>query len=313
MQVLWIITDRQHEATLYAWRKRVETGYLNPPSGICLNVLATASRHGDFRLATDVFRILGNRIHTFQLHHYEALIEAYVNSSDLKSALTVLCVMSSSGVFPTEASTRPLFIYLRQEPSRPTEAFEILKELKGSKRDVPTPAVNCIIEACIHQNDLAQAVEYYKNLHTVCSAGPTTATFNALLRGCSQAARKDLAMFLASEMLALDVAPDALTYDRLILVCLDADPSSDTRNTDTEYEDAMRYLAEMKGMGWFPRRGTVVALVKRCCEVGDDRAWQLLEEMERRGMSVRNLETWLEEHWMGNEDAREVRRLSKMA
>lgn len=313
MQVPWIITDFQHDATLYAWRKRVETGYLNPPSGICLNVLATASRYGDFRLATDVFRILGNRTHTFQLHHYEALIEAYVNSSDLRSALTVLCVMSAAGIFPTEASTRALFVYLRQEPPRPAKAFEILKELKDSKRDIPTPAVNCIIEACIHRDDLSQAFEHYKNLHTVCSAGPTTATFNVLLRGCSQATRKDLAMFLASEMLALGVAPDALTYDRLILVCLDADPSSDIRNTGTEYEDALRYLAEMKSMGWFPRRGTLVALVKRCSEVGDDRAWELLEEMEKRGMSIHTLETWLEKNWTGDEDAREVRRLSKIA
>lgn len=120
-------------------------------------------------------------------------------------------------------------------------------------------------------------------------------------------------MFLASEMLALDVAPDALTYDRLILVCLEADPSSDTRNKDTEYEDALRYLAEMKDMGWFPRRGTIVALVKRCCEMGDDRAWQLLEEMERRGMSAQGLRTWVEEHWMGSESAREARGLTKVA
>lgn len=220
--------------------------------------------------------------------------------------------MSSSGIPPTEASTRPLFIYLRQEPSRPTEAFRILKELKDSKRDIPTPAVNCIIEACIHQNDLSQAFEHYKNLHTLCSAGPTTATFNVLFRGCSQTARKDLAMFLASEMLALDVAPDALTYDRLILVCLEADPVSDTRDTDTEYQDALRYLAEMKDMGWYPRRGTLVALVKRCCEVGDDQAWELLGEMEQRGIPVHSLETWLEKNWTGDEDAKEVRRLTKL-
>ncbi|SLM33839.1 Pentatricopeptide repeat [Lasallia pustulata] len=300
------------EATLYAWRKRVESGYLNPPSGICLNVLATASRHGNFRLATDVFRILGNRTYTFQLHHYEALLEAYINGYDLRSALTLLCVMYSSGVPPTESSTRALFIYLRQKPFWPTKAFQILKELKDSKWDIPTPAVNCIIEACVHQNDLAQAIEHYKNLHTLCSAGPTTATFNVLLRGCSQTARKDLAMFLASEMLALNVPPDALTYDRLILVCLDADASYDTCNTDTGYKDALRYLAEMKGMGWFPRRGTVVALVKTCCEVGDDMTWELLGEMERRGMDVPGLEAWLEKNWTGDEGAK-ARRLAKMA
>lgn len=291
-----------HEATLYAWRKRVETDYLNPPSGVCINVLNTAARHGNFRLATDVFRILGRRASTLQLYNYEAILEAYMNSSDLRTALTILTIMASGGVQPEEATTRPIYFYLRESPSRPPEALSILRDLKDAQRIIPTVAINCILEASIHQNDLASAIETYKVLHTLCSAGPTTATFNALFRGCSKASRKDLAMFLASEMLALKIPPDALTYDRLILVCIDG------RGQD-DYNDAFQYFEEMKAMGWWPRRGTLVAMVKRCCENGDERVFALVEEMEGRGMDVVGVQRWVGESWKGNEEARKAREM----
>lgn len=288
-----------HEATLYAWRKRVDTDYLNPPSGVCINVLNTAARHGNFRLATDVFRILSRRTNTLQLCNYEALLEAYITASDLRTALTILTIMASGGVQPEEATTRPLYLYLRDSTSRPPEALSILRDLKDAQRAIPTVAINCILEASIHQDDLASAIEIYKVLHTLCPAGPTTATFNALFRGCSKASRKDLAMFLASEMLALKIPPDALTYDRLILVCIDGKGKED-------YADAFRYFEEMKGMGWWPRRGTLVAMAKRCCEDEDERVFGLLEEMEGRGMEVVGLQRWVGESWKGGEGARGV-------
>src|SRR5438552_17341733 len=96
----------QYDGTKYAWKKRVETNFINPSDGICLNVLNTAARHGDFDLATEVFRVLGNRSVRFEMHHYEALLEAYTASGDIRSALMVLCVMEGAGIEPSEASTR---------------------------------------------------------------------------------------------------------------------------------------------------------------------------------------------------------------
>lgn len=285
-----------HEATLYVWHKRVETSYLNPPSGTCINILNTAARHGDFRLATDVFRILGNRSQTLHLYHYESLLESYLASSDLKAALTLLTVMTSSGVPPTDASTRPIFLHLRQSPSLPANAHSILRHLSDTDRPIPAPAINVIIESHIHHHDLASAIETYKTLHELCPAGPTTATFNALFRGCAKAVRKDLAMFLAAEMLALNVPPDALTYDRLMLVCLNANEEE-----EEGFVDAWRYFEEMRGVGWWPRAGTMVALAKRCCERGDERVWRLVGEVEGQGLTVRKMETLVKDHWRGGE------------
>ncbi|MCJ1410577.1 hypothetical protein MMC19_004663 [Ptychographa xylographoides] len=280
-----------HEATLYTWRKRVESGYLNPPSGICINVLNTAARHGDFRLATDVFRVLGNRTTSLQPYHYEALFEAYLAGDYFRAALTVLTVMASSTTaLPTEATTRPLYLYLRQSPQYPIQAFTTLKNLHKANKTIPTVAINAIIEAHVAHSDLTAAITVYKSLHTLSSTGPTTATFNAIFRGCSKARRKDLAMFMAAEMLALKVDPDALTYDRLVLVCIEG-------GTEVDLDDAWRYFGEMKDRGWWPRRGTLVAMAKKGCERGDERIWELVEEMEGRGMDVAGVQRWVGENW----------------
>lgn len=302
-----------YPATVYAWRKRVETGYLNPPSGVCHNILNTASRHGDFRLATDVFRVLGNRTHTPALHHYEALLESYLSASDLKTALTLLTLMTAAGVSPTEASTRPIYIYLKESSSVPATAVSILHELRCADREVPIAAANVVIEASIYHQDLAFAMETYKTLHTLCPSGPNTATFNALFRGCGHSHRKDLAMFLASEMVALKVPPNVLTYDRLVLVCLDA-----SEDLEEGFEDAWRYFREMKGMGWWPRHGTVVALARRSCEREDERVWELVGEGEEEGIERGKMEALVGEWWggkgmegNGDEEIRRERRMER--
>ncbi|KAJ9636825.1 hypothetical protein H2199_007819 [Coniosporium tulheliwenetii] len=260
-----------------------------PPTGICLNVLTTASRAGDAQLATDVFRVLGNRGTVFDHTHYEALIETYIAASDLKTALSVLSIMAAANVVPDEGSTRPIFRYLRELPGGASEAFEILKALRESERIVPTAALNVVLEACIHHGELAEAIEAYKTLHLLCAQGPDTGTFNILLKGCNAAGRKDLAMFLAAEMNALSVKPDTLTYDRLLLACL----------KEEDYEDAMRYYDEMRAQGWVPRQGTFNAVVKRCAEAGDMRAWEVLGDMRDLGMAGERIQSWLEANWKG--------------
>ncbi|MCJ1418274.1 hypothetical protein MMC32_004621 [Xylographa parallela] len=284
-----------YETTLWVWRKRVETGYLNPPSGICINVLNTAARYGDFRLASDVFRILGNRTNSLQAYHYEALFESHLTADNLRPAISVLTLMVTSNVTPTEATTRSLYFYLRASTELPAEALKMLRDLRKASKPVPTVAINAIIEAFIYLDDLTSAIETYKILHTICLSGPTTATFNAIFRGCSKAGRKDLAMFMASEMLALRVQPDALTYDRLLLVCIGGSGLNDL-------DDGWRYFEEMKGKGWWPRRGTLIAMARRYCEKGDERVWGLLEEMEGRGMDAVGIQRWVGENWKRKEE-----------
>lgn len=281
-----------YRATLFAFRARVEPKYLNPSAGMCINILNTAARHGDAYLATSILRILGKRSgNPIQLHHYEALLDTYIAANDLGTALTLLTIMTAAGHPPTELSTRPIYIYLKQSPDLPAKAILILKDLREQDRKIPVQAINVTMQASIYHRNLDSALNTYNRLHTIApTAQPDTTTFNVLFRGCAQAARKDLAMFLASEMVALKIAPDALTYDRLILVCL---------SSEANIDDAWRYLEDMKSFGWRPRDGTFRALIRRACEEGDERVWKLVDESRDRGVPEQSMRKLFELYWKG--------------
>ncbi|KAF2467323.1 uncharacterized protein BDR25DRAFT_292449 [Lindgomyces ingoldianus] len=267
------------EAVNLVWNAQVVPSYLKPSTGTCLNVLNVAARIGNVKLATDVFRVLAERQTVFNVHHYELLLETYLNAKDLNAGLSVILIMQEGGIKVDEIAINPLFAYLNQDDSRPMEAFDILQSFEHSGRKVPTSAINVCIQASVHRGRLEEALEIYKALHTVSQAGPTTATFNILFQGCHRAGRKELAMFLASEMIQLGVVPDALTYDRLVHVCLSVG----------DVEGAFQYYEEMRGQSYIPRRGMLEMLIEEGCEDGDARTPAVLKDMEAMGITPKRL------------------------
>lgn len=225
-------------------------------------------------------------------------------AGDVQTALAVLCVMQSNGPKPDDASTRSIVAYLRADPTRPQEAFDMLRTLAEEEcREVPSAAVNAVIEASAESGQFAQAIEQYKQLHSVCSSGPSVHTFNVIFKSCRREKRKDVAMFLAAEMVESKVRPDALTYDRLILVCLedyvagtnvarthDTDPTGkDGRHYASDEEkglaDAWQYYGEMNSQGFECRAGTYRALAMELARRrrDDSRVTMVLEDMARAG------------------------------
>jgi hypothetical protein len=275
--------NAQHDGVNLIWSSQVQTGYLKPATGTCLSVLALASWHGHVSLATDVFRVLTERETVFTTHHYELLIITYLNANDLSAALSVLLIMADANLKIDTGTCQPLYWHLckttAKEENRPMAAFSILQEHEAAGRKVPTAAINACIQASISLQQFEEAIEFYKALHTVSHSGPDTQTFNILFRGCYMNTRKELAMFFANEMIQLGLKPDRLTYDRLILVCLQAD----------DIEDALLYYEEMRTVKvrlgsqetLKPRRGTWEALISRCVVRGDDRAVALLKDYQQ--------------------------------
>jgi pentatricopeptide repeat protein len=152
-------------------------------------------------------------------------------------------------------------------------AFSLLQDFEAQGRKVPTAAINCCIQAAVALKSLPHALEIYKVLHTVSPAGPNTETFNTLFRACADAGRKDLAMFLAEEMISLNLRPDRITYDRLMLVC----------ERSGDLDDQFNYFEEMRAMGLRPRKGTYEGLIKALCEANDDRAVGVLKDAKESG------------------------------
>lgn len=178
-----------HQCLTYIWQRRIEPLYLNPTNGQCLSVLTSASREGDVSLATDVFRILSDRGFFFTTTHYELLLQAYLRMPDLKTALTITCIMAGAQLSLTPSALSPILVHLKQQRDLPMQALAMCREMvKSESRQIPTPVLTALIEAAIHHGALNEALTIYKTLHTLCPAGPDVHVFNALFRGCHQAA-----------------------------------------------------------------------------------------------------------------------------
>ncbi|KAK5175876.1 uncharacterized protein LTR77_001016 [Saxophila tyrrhenica] len=308
--------NRHHPGTALAWKAQVEQHFINPASGICLNVLATSAQAADAEMATDVFTHLSKRSATFQPIHYELLISTYLATDppDLPRALTILTIMALEKVEPTPSETRALFLYMRDKPHTPPEAITVFRELHRQGRKIPIAALNVIIESYVEQGNLADAMKLYKQIHTFAplSGGAQKSfanieTFNLLLKGCRNAEPPDeqQASFLVSELLALRVPPTALTYDRLILLFMRAglhhlrtaaeteppDRSSKLRARGLELlEWSYRHFTEMRPLGWLPRFGTLENLSVALAGVGDWRCWDVLQVAEDEGEKINGWE-----------------------
>jgi tetratricopeptide (TPR) repeat protein len=204
----------------------------------------------------------------------------------MHTAFRVLGIMTTAGFEPDSGTTRPLFSHLTSADGRPHSAWEILRTHFEDGHLIPTAAINVIIEAYIRLENFEQAINVYKELHTVCETGPNIETINVLLQGAERRKAKETAMFLASEMVALGIKPNLLTYDRLIMVCLH----------EQDYEDAFNYLEEMVEVGknqyqdtgrkgWWMRKGTAFAMIQKCAASSSDpRGISILEEAVQRGV-----------------------------
>ncbi|KAF2168098.1 hypothetical protein M409DRAFT_53416 [Zasmidium cellare ATCC 36951] len=244
---------RHYDATTLVWSSHVNQGYLNPSSGVCLNVLATAARVGDAVLATEVFAHLSKRGTAFQPIHYELLIQTYLSTDppDLERAISILTIMPMEKLEPTVTETRPLFLYLRDKPELAKSALATLRSLHEQDRKMPIAVLNLLIECHVEQRNLAEAMKLYKLIHTFApiSQGAQKSfanidTFNLLLKGCRVANPPDdqQASFLVSELLALRIVPTSLTYDRLILVFTEA-----AKHAAPGLDPSIRHIGNARG------------------------------------------------------------------
>ena len=327
---------RNHDATALVWKLQVVLGYINPPAGVCFNVLATASRAGDAALATEVFEHLGKLGEAFRPIHYELLISTYLSASppDLERAISVLTIMPLERLEPSKIETRSLYNYLYENPARVEECFTVLKDLHAQGRRIPIAALNVLIECYVAHGNLSEAMKIYKLIHTFApiaqGAQKTFAnidTFNLLLKGCRVTTPPDAeqASFLISELLALRISPNAITFDGLILIFVQAAaanlkvqaarlPPAETevlspesipetaldRSKGLELLDwAFQHFLDMQTQGWTPRQRTFDRLAVALAREGDPRCWDVLQVAEDQNHKIGASDqrgNWMRDH-----------------
>ncbi|KAI0446779.1 hypothetical protein F4803DRAFT_452261 [Xylaria telfairii] len=267
--------DAFHPGVKFIWSHSVARSHIHPPDGVVLNVLNTASMHGDVALAMSAMQELSAREIKLSMHHYEAIIQIHIRHDDLQKALTVLCIMAKAGLSPDLASTRAIFQMLRDSSDSTDKALRILHELKV-QYTVPAAAFNVVLESAAAHGGFMVAFDLYRTIRQICINGPDHETFDILLQHCTQ--RKSMS-FLVAEMEAFALKPTKRIFDHLIRIC----------SMQDNYEMAFHYLEMMlartpPGLSetWWITKNSALALLRRCIQNQDLRFENLFKECRRR-------------------------------
>ncbi|CAG7947269.1 unnamed protein product [Penicillium nalgiovense] len=211
----------------YVWRRMVELGYMHPLVEVCDDVLKMAANAGDTEMASSVFRYLRESGIPLERTQYERLVETHVAAGDLPAAFEVLCTMHEAQIPLADSSTERILAHMIQSKVDRREAWQILKRLKNAKRTIPIDSIRVIADLCEHDahddpSVVDDGVGFYKELYTLCPEGADVRVYNALIRMCRTARNRESGMFLVKEMASLGVVPNGVTFESIILMCLDA-------------------------------------------------------------------------------------------
>lgn len=297
-----------YEGTKFIWNLLVQPLNLNPSDGTTLNVLNTAARHRDAVLATQAIQHLSNKGVKLGLQHYEPLLDCYTHTGDLENALRVLCIMNDAGLQTDPSSTRCLYTTLRQSPPgdflAPEGPVGILRALAETHGDIPTSAMNVLIEALPppHNTEAASgwttAVEIYQQLRQLCRTGPNKRTFDLLREKASSA---EEIRFVVTELYMAGLRRDWSMYDALVYAyTLDGKPDDAFRFLEkiTSQEPKIEAVGQPEGLEagedknkdknkrYWLRQRTLFSLLECCFRHADERAWWLIDEARSRGIEV---------------------------
>ncbi|KAK2794458.1 hypothetical protein FQN51_000822 [Onygenales sp. PD_10] len=256
-QVFNAASEAFHENIVtYVWKRLVKTGLLNPSYGVCTNILRMTTRTGNSELALEVFKVLEERNGNVLLEDYNCLIDTFVAAGDVESALRVLCTAQKATFQLDETATRSLFAHLVQKQTAvPRKLWALLRRLKSEEQlEIPLVAANVVVELATYKQSMTVAMEIYNDMKNICPQGPSVITFNHLIAGCRTTRAYDLAKFYVQEMIMLDVFPNRMTYDHLILLCVDAE----------RFHEAHQYLVEMARSGFALREASKTKISAAC-------------------------------------------------
>ena len=107
------------DVTKRVWRNMVEPTYINPSTGICYNVLLTAARSGDRKLADSASKVLSHRQLKPSGLEYDLLEETYVKAGDAAGAEKIRLRRAQTDI-PIRYVR--IFDHRRVQPQRASEA-----------------------------------------------------------------------------------------------------------------------------------------------------------------------------------------------
>lgn len=212
---------------------------------------------------------------TLREQHFVHLLDAFARNDQIKEAFRVLSVIRANKVESTTRVAENIRLAIQGDPDAVDNAFSALEDIHKSGKSVDVTAVNVIIEAAAHLNDLQRCVGTYKAMPTL-NVQPNSETFEILISACLKVKHVDLADRLFKDTTTTGIEPSAETYKSLIFLHLAQD----------DYENVFTYLEDMKARGYKPSYEIYEAIVRRLVSREDTRFKTAVQELKQMGYRV---------------------------
>lgn len=221
--------------------------------------------------------------------HLAPLFEAECSARNYQGAMQTLCLYHHRGWTITDRTASRISTSIYPDKASLRLALDALAHsATDAKQGTHICIVNAVMSAAVWLGDLAAALEIYRAIpsyHTIADADGKVSnrqprfiranldTFNTLLSGCIDAADYDMGVELLKDLNKLKIGPDAVTYERMIVLCL----------TQATYDDAFGLVEEAKDKGITPSRKSFEALARKCFHNKDFRYQRVLADMSDHG------------------------------
>jgi hypothetical protein len=268
-----------YQGTAFAWNAVVRNGQLKPSDGILENVLATAAREGDVELATEVHSMISKRSRV-QIHHYEALVEAFARDKNIAGALRILSIMEQSGLTVFRENTRAVYEALRQDRTLLADAETILRDMANTDR-VPMGAISVVLEAKAKELGSEAASELYDDVQRLSGREPSATMIQDMIINSSTEDKTRAFLDDYKEKISVHENPPArlpMPYNKLISACLDF----------KELDLAMRFAHQtLDHGGGAEALGTpppwLGMLTEAAIGAEDRRIWEVFDKLKKAG------------------------------
>lgn len=269
-----------HDGTSFVWDSAVKNSLINPSNAVVENVLATAARHGDTKLATEALDIISSRGRVMKFH-YESVMDAFAGSGDMAGAFKIFTIMEESGLAVGRASTRTIFQSMIEEPNLIGDAVLAMRETVDNQKRVHPEALCVTLEAMVRSNPSgADALALYDDWFLLTGQEPSLVALRDLLVNSYDAQTVYKLTKVYTARMGEDVGyENPKIYDRAIKVCVDRG------DFDIAFNLAGRNIEASKnsrgGKQLWRDRLWVPYLVDKALAAQDDRVWGLVDSVNQ--------------------------------
>ncbi|KAF4998356.1 hypothetical protein FGRMN_3236 [Fusarium graminum] len=201
-----------HAGTLFVWADVIKTSIHNPSNGILENVLATAAKHGDADLATEVLNMLSHRGKLDQYHH-DAIIEAFATAGDVAGAFVALSTLQNAGWFVDQGTTRPILQALLTDTALIHKSVYTIHTMH-KEGPVSLDAVMVTIEALARTQTSEAAMSLFRDTYRFTGKNPRYRDIWNILQYCAETETKyELAKAYYAEIAKMGLVPGVLVQD----------------------------------------------------------------------------------------------------